>query len=98
MATAAVMALMLRPARPGPAPEQVARTVHAVPDLIAGRDLSTLHPAWIGLGRVTPPAEPLLLAPELASVLASRRVPVREGNVVFYMLDPREQPAPGTPR
>jgi hypothetical protein len=90
-ATAGVL-LSLSPATaPGPPPQLVV-TPAAAPDLLAGRDVTSLHPAWIGLGRVRPPSEPLLLSSELDGALASRRIPVGDGNVVFYMLDPRGPP------
>ncbi|MFZ6184597.1 hypothetical protein [Nannocystis pusilla] len=82
-AAAAVLALSLRPAAP---PTPAAPTPAPAPvDLIAGR--TDLHPAWIGLGRVAPPPEPLQLAPELAGALASRRVALPRQDVVLYMLD-----------
>ncbi|MDC0720226.1 hypothetical protein [Nannocystis bainbridge] len=81
---AAVLALSLRPVEvPAPLPAPVAAPV----DLIAGR--TDLHPAWIGLGRVAPPTEPLQLAPELGGALASRRVALPRQDVVLYMLDPK---------
>ncbi|WAS99147.1 hypothetical protein [Nannocystis punicea] len=83
-AAAAVLALSLRPAElpsPAPAPAPAAAPV----DLVAGR--TDLHPAWIALGRVAPPSEPLQLAPELTGALASRRVALPRQDVVLYMLD-----------
>lgn len=79
------------PSPPSPMAPTVAVAAPVAPDLLADRDVTALHPAWIGLGRVTPPAEPLRLASELAGALASRRVAVADDNVVFYMLDPIEQ-------
>ncbi|MCY0994712.1 hypothetical protein OV203_46735 [Nannocystis sp. ILAH1] len=82
---AAALALSLRPAvPPSPAPPTPAPAAAPV-DLVAGR--TDLHPAWIGLGRVAPPPEPLQLAPELAGALASRRVALPRQDVVLYMLD-----------
>ncbi|PCC75414.1 hypothetical protein SAMN02745121_03859 [Nannocystis exedens] len=91
-AAAPLLALSLRTAElPSAAPAPVVAAAPApVPaaapvDLIAGR--TDLHPAWIGLGRLAPPSEPLQLAPELAGALASRRVALPRQDVVFYMLD-----------
>jgi hypothetical protein len=80
VATAAALIVALR-VTPAPRPER------APVDLIAGVEGSTLHPRWIGLGKVAPPREALTLAPELAGVLAARRVATEDPEVVFYMLD-----------
>jgi hypothetical protein len=85
---AVVLALSLRPAElpaPPPAPASAPPPAAAPVDLVAGR--TDLHPAWIALGRVAPPSEPLQLAPELTGALASRRVALPRQDVVFYMLD-----------
>lgn len=56
-------------------------------DTNAGYDASTLHPRWIGLGRVALPSEPMTLTGELAGALAARRVATDDDAVVFYMLE-----------
>ena len=89
---AAALALLLTPPAPqAPTAPQVAAA--ATPDLLAGRDPATLHPAWIGLRQLPPPAEPLTLAPEPGDALASRRIAVADSNVILYMLDPTEPSA-----
>lgn len=73
------------------APDEPAPVPAVAPvDLLAGRAAADLHPAWIGLGRVEPPSEPLQLAPDLTGALASRRVPLARQDVVLYMLDAPE--------
>ncbi len=84
LATTAALLLALRVT-----PPPLARPERAPVDLIAGLDASTLHPGWIGLGRVAPPAEPLTITGELAGVLAARRVATDDDAVVFYMLESR---------
>ncbi|MBZ5712543.1 hypothetical protein [Nannocystis pusilla] len=93
LATATAAAALVLAPRPVAVPATPAPSVASAPapvDLIAGRDLGALHPAWIGLGRVAPPGEPLQLAPELAGALASRRVALPRQDVVLYMLDAKE--------
>lgn len=92
LAVAAALVVWLR-AGPVAAPDPaVAPAPAAAPiDLIAGRDLHDLDLAWVGLGRVAPPAEPMQLDPEISGALALRRVPLPRADVVLYMLDARDQ-------
>lgn len=85
LATTAALLLALRITPPPPA----AQPRRAPVDLIAGRDVSTLHPRWIGLGRVALPAEPMTVTGDLAGALAARRVATEDDAVVFYMLESR---------
>lgn len=80
---AATTAALLLALRVTPPP----RAAQPPVDLVAGLDAATLHPRWIGLGRVAPPAEPLTLTGELAGVVAARRVATEDEAVVFYMLE-----------
>ncbi|MCY1062454.1 hypothetical protein [Nannocystis sp. SCPEA4] len=90
---AATLVLTLRPVvvPHAPAPPVASTPAPAPVDLIARHDLRDLHPAWIGLGRIAPPGEPLQLAPELTGALASRRVALPRQDVVLYMLDAKAQ-------
>lgn len=82
LATTAALLLALRIT-----PPPVAQPQRTPVDLIAGLDASTLHPRWIGLGRVALPAEPMTLTGDLAGALAARRIATDDDAVVFYMLE-----------
>jgi len=84
LATTAALLLALRIT-----PPPVSTPQRAPVDLIAGLDASTLHPRWIGLGRVALPSEPMTLTGDLAGALAARRVATADDAVVFYMLESR---------
>lgn len=85
--TLATTAALLLALRVTPPPHSQPR--RAPVDLLAGADATALHPAWIALGKVAAPAEPMTLTGEPAGAQAARRVATADDAVVFYMLESR---------